>query len=109
MSAGNTIQQRGNSLGGSWSAWQIDNFLTQLVSEPTREGAPLDLLFTNREGLVSDVMAGGRLGQSDHEMIEFLIGGEAARGVSRTATLDFRRADFGLFRGLVDRVPWRQS
>ncbi|KAK4830685.1 LOW QUALITY PROTEIN: hypothetical protein QYF61_012854, partial [Mycteria americana] len=28
-----------------------DNFLTQLVSEPTREGAPLDLLFTNREGL----------------------------------------------------------
>ncbi|KAK4825507.1 hypothetical protein QYF61_000020 [Mycteria americana] len=27
-------------------------------------------------------------------------------GVSRTATLDFWRADFGLFRGLVDRVPW---
>ncbi|KAK4810710.1 LOW QUALITY PROTEIN: hypothetical protein QYF61_007684, partial [Mycteria americana] len=50
-----------------------DNFLTQLVSEPTREGAPLDLLFTNREGLVSHVMVGGCLGQSDHEMIEFLI------------------------------------
>ncbi|KAK4823940.1 hypothetical protein QYF61_008326 [Mycteria americana] len=29
-----------------------DNFLTQLVREPTREGAPLDLLFTNR-GLTS--------------------------------------------------------
>ncbi|KAK4828105.1 hypothetical protein QYF61_023467 [Mycteria americana] len=28
-----------------------DNFLTQLVSEPAREGAPLDLLFMNREGL----------------------------------------------------------
>ncbi|KAK4831046.1 LOW QUALITY PROTEIN: hypothetical protein QYF61_014978 [Mycteria americana] len=81
-----------------------DNFLTQQVSEPTREGAPLDLLFTNREGLVSDVMAGGRLGQSDHEMIEFLILGEVMRGVSRTATLDFRRADFGLFRRLVERV-----
>ncbi|KAK4810714.1 hypothetical protein QYF61_007688 [Mycteria americana] len=52
-----------------------DNFLTQLVSEPTREGAPLDLLFTNREGLVSHVMVGGCLGQSDHEMIEFLIRG----------------------------------
>ena len=25
-----------------------DHFLTQLVSEPTREGAPLDLLFVNR-------------------------------------------------------------
>ncbi|KAK4832198.1 hypothetical protein QYF61_021031 [Mycteria americana] len=45
-----------------------DNFLTQLVSEPAREGAPLDLLFMNREGLVSHVMVGGHLGQSDHEM-----------------------------------------
>ncbi|KAK4810736.1 hypothetical protein QYF61_007710 [Mycteria americana] len=86
-----------------------DNFLTQLVSEPTREGAPLDLLFTNREGLVSDVVVGGCLGQSDHEMIEFLIRGEAARGVSKTATLDFRRADFGLFRRLVERVPWEAA
>ncbi|KAK4814558.1 hypothetical protein QYF61_023757 [Mycteria americana] len=86
-----------------------ETFLTQLVSEPTREGAPLDLLFTNREGLVSHVMAGGRLGQSDHEMVEFLIRGEAARGVSKTATLDFRRADFGLFRRLVDRVPWEAA
>ncbi|KAK4816377.1 hypothetical protein QYF61_016281 [Mycteria americana] len=86
-----------------------DHFLTQLVREPTREGAPLDLLFTNREGLVSHVMVGGRLGQSDHEMIEFLIRGEAARGVSKTATLDFRRADFGLFRRLVERVPWEAA
>ena len=31
-----------------------DNFLTQLVSETTRGGASLDLLFTNREGLVGD-------------------------------------------------------
>ncbi|KAK4819807.1 hypothetical protein QYF61_011601 [Mycteria americana] len=86
-----------------------DTFLTQLMSEPTREGAPLDPLFTNREGLVSHVMVGGRLGQSDHEMIEFLIRGEAARGVSKTATLDFRRADFGLFRRLVERVPWEAA
>ncbi|KAK4829638.1 hypothetical protein QYF61_005849 [Mycteria americana] len=86
-----------------------DNFLTQLVSEPTREGAPLDLLFTNREGLVSHVMVGGHLGQSDHEMIEFLILGEVARGVSKTATLDFRRADFSLFRRMAERVPWEAA
>ncbi|GAB0188391.1 hypothetical protein GRJ2_001304400 [Grus japonensis] len=82
-----------------------DNFLTQLVREPTREGALLDLLFANTEGLVGDVMVGGRLGPSDYEMIEFLILGEVRRGVSRTATLDFRRAGFGLFRTLVGRVP----
>ncbi|GAB0206524.1 hypothetical protein GRJ2_003118000 [Grus japonensis] len=82
------------------------NFLRQLVSEPTREGTPLDLLFANREGLVGDMMFGGCLGHRDHEMIEFLILGEVRRGVSRSATLDFWRADLGLFRGLVDRVPW---
>ena len=82
-----------------------DNLLTQLVSEQTREGTLSDLLFANREGLVGDVMAGGRLGHSDLERIEFSIDGEVRRGVSRTTTLEFQRADFVLFRGLVDRVP----
>ena len=36
-----------------------DIFLTQLVSEPTRGGAPLDLLFMNR-GVVGDMGYGGR-------------------------------------------------
>ncbi|GAB0207710.1 hypothetical protein GRJ2_003236700 [Grus japonensis] len=82
-----------------------DNFLIQLVSEPTREGAQLDMSFANREGLVGDVMVGGHLGHSDHEMIEFLLHRELRREVSRIATLDFWRADFGLFRKWVDRVP----
>ena len=71
-----------------------DSFLTQLVSEPTRGGAPLDLLFTNREGLVGDVVVRSCLGQSDHEMVEFSILGEVRRGTSKTAVLDFRRANF---------------
>ncbi|GAB0210105.1 hypothetical protein GRJ2_003476300 [Grus japonensis] len=83
-----------------------DNFLTQLVSEPTRGGASLDLLFTNREGLVGDVVVRGCLGLSDHEMTEFSILGEVRRGISKTTTMDFRRADFGLLRTLVERVPW---
>ncbi|KAK4823371.1 hypothetical protein QYF61_001719 [Mycteria americana] len=81
-----------------------DNFLTQLVREPAREGAPLDLLFVNREGLGGDVTVGGYLKHSDHKMIEFSILGGVKRGASRTAPLDFQRADFGLFRSLVDRV-----
>jgi len=75
------------------------------VSEPTSEGAPLDL-FVYGEGLVGDVMVGGHLVHSNQEMTELLILGEVRRGVSRTATLHFWRADFGLFRSLVDRVPW---
>ena len=64
-----------------------DNFLTQLVGGPTRGGALLDLLFTNREGLVGGVMVEGCLRLSGHEMIEFSILGEARKGVSKTTTL----------------------
>ncbi|PKU32709.1 proline-rich basic protein 1 [Limosa lapponica baueri] len=83
-----------------------DNFLTQLVRELPREGALLDLMFVNREGLVGAVTVGGCLGHSDHEIIEFSILREARRGASRTAIMDFQRTDFGLFKSLLDRVPW---
>ncbi|RMC16129.1 hypothetical protein DUI87_08341 [Hirundo rustica rustica] len=86
-----------------------DNFLSQLVGEPTRGRSMLDLLFANRGGLVGDVVVGGRLGQSDHEIIEFSIFGEIRRNNSKTLTLDFQRADFGLFRRLKQRVPWEAA
>jgi len=66
-----------------------DNSLTQLVSEPAREGVPLNLLFLNTEGLVGDVMVGGHLGHSDHKITEFPVLGEVRTEVSGTATLDF--------------------
>ena len=83
-----------------------DSFLTHLVSEPTRGGALLDLVFKNREGLVGDVVVRSWLEQSDHEKVEFSILGEVRRGISKTAVLDFRRADLELFRTLVGRVLW---
>ena len=70
-----------------------DNFLRQLVSEPIRGGASLDLLFTNRPGQVADVVVGGRLGLSDREMIEFLVCGEFKSGANKITTMDFWRAD----------------
>jgi len=41
------------------------------------------------------------LGCSDHEMVEFKILREARRAHSKLTTLDFRRADFGLFRACL--------
>jgi len=38
---------------------------------------------------VGDVEVGACLGQSDHDMVEFLILGGARRGSSKTATSDF--------------------
>ncbi|GAB0206764.1 mitochondrial enolase superfamily member 1 [Grus japonensis] len=83
-----------------------DNFLTQVVEEPMRRGVLLDLVLTTKEGLVGDVKVGGSLGCSDHEMVEFRILRGRSRAVSRITTLDFRRANFGLFKDLLGRIPW---
>lgn len=38
------------------------------MGEPTREGAPLDFLFANREALAGEVMVRGYILHSSHEM-----------------------------------------
>ena len=53
---------------------------------------------------MGDVEVGGCLGQSDHDIVEFSILAGVRRGNSKTATLDFQRADFELFRRLVGRL-----
>ncbi|PKU39022.1 glycerol kinase [Limosa lapponica baueri] len=83
-----------------------DNFLTQVVKEPTRRGVLLDVVLANEEGLMEDVKVGGSLGCSDHEKIEFRIMGSMRKTPSRIATLDFRRADFDLFKKLLGEFPW---
>ncbi|GAB0187151.1 hypothetical protein GRJ2_001180400 [Grus japonensis] len=86
-----------------------DNFLLQVIEEPTRRGVMLDLVLTNREGLVGNVKLKGSLGCSDHEMMEFKILRAARKVHSKLTTLDFGRADFGLFRDVPGRVPWDRA
>ncbi|GAB0182131.1 hypothetical protein GRJ2_000678400 [Grus japonensis] len=100
---------RGNTAGQKQSRrfleYIYDNVLLQVIEEPMRRGAMLDIGFTNKEGLVGNVKLKGSLGYSDHEMVEF----ENHRVHSKLTTLDFRRADFGLFRDLLGRVPWDKA
>jgi len=39
-------------------------------------------------------------------MTEFSVSSKVKRGASKTTTMEFQRADFGLFRILSERVPW---
>lgn len=57
--------------------------MSELVSEMTRAGALLDLLFTNREELMGDVVVGGCLEHNDHELIEFSIFDETRRSINK--------------------------
>jgi len=52
------------------------------------------------------VKAGGSLGCSDHEMVEFRILRGGSRPISRITALDFKRANFGLFKDLFGGIPW---
>jgi len=70
-----------------------------------RRGALLDLVLTNKEGLVEDVQDGGSLGCSDHEMVKFRFLRGGSRAISRMTTLDFRRVIFGLFKELLGGIP----
>jgi len=48
-----------------------DNFLLQVIEDLMSRGAALDLVLTNKEGLVGNVKLRGSLGCSDHEMVKF--------------------------------------
>jgi len=82
-----------------------DNFLMQVVEEPTRKGTLLDLVLINKEGRVEDVKVGGSIGCSNLEMVEFRILCGGSRAISRIKTLDFRKANFGLFKELLGGIP----
>ena len=54
---------------------------------------------------MGDGKVGDCRGQSDHEIVEFSILGDIRRVTTKTAILNFQRADFDLFKMLVARVP----
>ena len=78
------------------------NCLTQVIKKLMRGDALLNLILTNKEELVGDVEAGGGLGCSGHEMMEFRILRAENRAKSRITALDIKRADF---MDLLRRTP----
>ena len=54
--------------GNRFLAIAKDNYLSQLVQDPTRGTAILDLVLTNRPDRTTDVQVGGHLGNSDHKI-----------------------------------------
>jgi len=86
-----------------------DNFLLQVTEEPMKRGVMLDIVLTTKDGLVGNVKVKGSLGCSDHKMEESKILRAARRVRTKLATLDFRRADFGLLRDLLGRKPWDKA
>lgn len=61
---------------------------------------------SSAEELVVGVKVRGSLDCSDHAVFELRIQRGGSNAKSRTGALDLRRAEFGLFRDLLGRMPW---
>jgi len=85
------------------------NFFLQVIGEPVRRSVILDFDLIHKEGLVGNVKLKSSLGLSDHEMMEFKKLKATRRAHSKLTTLDFRKADIGLFRDLLSRVSWDKA
>lgn len=86
-----------------------DNFLTQVVNEPTRGNNILDLIFSTEDNMLSHVSVEERLATSDHSVVKcklnLLVEAEAH---SYRNVLNFRRANFRRFREELARLPLPQ-
>lgn len=61
----------------------------------------------NREGLVCDVMVRGHPGQCNHARVVFNSWGSKEWSQQNCHLRLLESRDSGLFRSLVDRVPWK--
>jgi len=82
-----------------------DNFSSQVTDSPNRGDAILDLSVTSESELISDVKTGSSLGCSDHALVEFAVLGDMGRAKGEIRTMNFRKANFQLFKELVNRTP----
>lgn len=88
------------------------NFLTQVIEEPMREDALLDLIVTNQEELYGEVKTGGSFGCSDHERVEFrmLRRGKKAKSVSQALTSgEQTSACSGIYLEESSGKPWTEE
>lgn len=71
-----------------------------------RRGVLLDLVLTDQEELVGNVMAGDSLSCNEHEVVEFRTLCEGSRTISWTKTMDFSNVNFDLLKVMLGRIPW---
>jgi len=62
-------------------------------------------MLTSASELIGGVKIGGSLGCSDHALVEFTVLRDMGKVRSMVRTLNFRKANFQLFRELVGNRP----
>ena len=82
-----------------------DNFLHQLVNEPTRDKNLLDLVLTTNYDMVNNLTVGEPF--SDHNAITFTIDSAPYTSrISKKYTYAFNKADWSHLKSLFKHSPW---
>ena len=71
-----------------------DNFLSQHVCSGTRGDNIIDLVFTTEPTMVNEIDYIGKLGMSDHEVLEFPLEVKTKINPSSESMPDYNRTDF---------------
>ena len=88
-----------------------DCFWHQHILEPTRargDATPsiLDLIISNEEGMVSDVLIQNPIGKSDHSTISFTFHGHT-KSNSTNLKRDYNKADYESMKAMLD-INWEE-
>ena len=67
------------------------------------------MMATNTSELISDVKIGGSLGCSGNAWMELTVLRDMGKVRSTVRTVNFRKANFQLFKKLVNRTPWETT
>lgn len=78
-----------------------------MIEEPVKRGAVLNLILTNKVGLVGNVKLTATLAAVT--IMEFKIIKAVRRAPPKLTTMDFRREVFCLFGDLLGKVPWDKA
>ena len=84
-----------------------DNFLHQLVLDPTRENSLLDLVLTNQPDLILDVTVIDNLPLTDHDAVKFsLCTIDALQTPCKRSLYNYKKADLSLLIDTLSHIPW---
>uniref|UniRef100_A0A803KBH9 Reverse transcriptase domain-containing protein n=1 Tax=Xenopus tropicalis TaxID=8364 RepID=A0A803KBH9_XENTR len=83
-----------------------DNFMSQVVEEPTRNHAILDLVISNDPERIANVQVVEPLGNSDHNVISFNVWCRKQIYMGATKTMNFRKANFSSLRAALQGIDW---
>ena len=105
--------EESKQIGNKLVDWSLNNYMIQHITEKTRkrdkQESTLDLVFTNEDGLISDIRIEEPLGKSDHMLIKVIIQMEICQTTSQTPKFKFHIGDYSQINEKLEMINWEEK